>query len=70
MGWVLLLVAISGPPAQLGTYATESACTDAIRTIFQTQYNLSNSQAPQLQVLLNKLIDTQREYRCVATKKD
>ena len=70
MSWVLLLVAISGPPAQLGTYATEAACTDAIRTIFQTQYNPSGIQAPQLQVLLNKLIDTQREYRCVPTKKD
>lgn len=70
MGWVLLLVAIGGQPAQLGTYATEAACTDAIRTIFQTQYNPSGSQAPQLHVLLNKLIDTQREYRCVPTKKD
>lgn len=70
MGWVLLLVAIGGPPVQLGTYATEAACTDAIRNIFVMQYNPSRNQAPQIQVLLNKLIDTQREYRCMPTQKD
>jgi len=69
MSWILLMVAVGQMPVYLGTYSSSAACTSAIRSIYQAQYNPTNINTPQLNVLMDRLIELQREYRCLPQEK-
>lgn len=69
MSWILLLVAVGQVPVYLGTYNSSEACAAAIREIHRAQYNPASINTPQLNALMDRLIELQREYRCLPKEK-
>jgi hypothetical protein len=61
MGYILLYVAIATAPVQLGTYASQADCTDAIRAVYAAKM----APVPQAQKIIDTTLLYQREYVCV-----
>lgn len=73
MNYILLFVALNQTPAQLGVYASEADCWQAVRKIYQTQFTprgveLTADLQQSIQVLVDGKIKYQREYQCVDQK--
>ena len=71
MKFILLFVALNQQPAQLGQYATEQSCKDAIHAIYATRMMSPSIAYSQQQITtINRVIATQlqyqQDYRCVA----
>ena len=67
--WVLIFAAIAGStPTELGTYATESACRSALRTVYEARLIPPGVvKTPQLTQIIDIKIQYQRQFLCVAT---
>jgi hypothetical protein len=61
MGYILLYVAIATAPVQMGAYASQQDCTNAIRAV----YAASMAPVPQAQKIIDTTMLYQREYVCV-----
>lgn len=59
-GYILLYVALAAP-TNLGTYVSQSACTNAIRAVYAARMG----NAPQVQKIIDITMAYQREYVCV-----
>jgi hypothetical protein len=67
--WALIFVAVAGAtPTALGTYATESACRSALRTVYEARLIPPGvAKTPQLAQVIDIKIQYQREFLCVRT---
>ena len=67
--WALIFVAVAGStPTALGTYATESACQSALRTVYEARLIAPGVvKTPQLAQVIDIKIQYQRQFLCVAT---
>jgi hypothetical protein len=67
MKFILLYIAMAGTgtPAQLGTYANEQACNNAIRVIFEQKVSPTDPKNPRIQNAIKTALQYQREYVCV-----
>ena len=66
--FVLIFSMAGQPPAQLGTYQTEAACTQAIRSIFTMNIYKGAQETPQVKAAVDTMILYQQEYKCMPTK--
>ena len=66
--WILIAVLAGQPTTQVGTYDSESACRDAIRSIGLTQIYKGAWDNPKVQEAINIWLQYQQEYICVRTK--
>jgi len=69
MMWALLFVAVAGAtPTALGTYATESACQSALRTVYEARLIPPGvAKTPQMNQVIDLKIQYQRQFLCVPT---
>ena len=67
--WALIFVAVAGStPTALGTYATESACKSALRTVYEARLIPPGVvKTPQMDQIIDIKIQYQRQFLCVAT---
>jgi hypothetical protein len=67
--WALIFVAVTGStPAALGTYATESACKSALRTVYEARLIPPGVvKTPQMVQVVDIKIQYQRQFLCVPT---
>jgi hypothetical protein len=67
--WALLFVAVAGStPTALGTYADESACRSALRTVYEARLVPPGvAKTPQLAQIIDIKVQYQRQFLCVPT---
>jgi hypothetical protein len=67
--WALIFVAVAGAtPTALGTYATESACQSALRTVYEARLIPPGVvKTPQMNQVIDLKIQYQRQFLCVRT---
>jgi hypothetical protein len=76
MNWALIFVAaVNQTPAHVSSFATEAACQQGIRTIYETRMIPRGVVlAPQAKAIIQQAVDTQlqyqREYRCLPIDKN
>jgi hypothetical protein len=66
--FVLIFAMAGQPPAQLGTYQTEQACTQAIRNIFAMNIYKGAQDTPQVKAAVDTMMLFQQEYKCMPTQ--
>jgi hypothetical protein len=67
--WALIFVAVTGAtPTALGTYATESACRSALRTVYEARLIPPGVvKTPQMAQIIDIKVQYQRQFLCVQT---
>lgn len=64
--YILLFIALSGTPAQLGVYLNKPACERAIRAIYETRmYGSVVPKSAGLDAAIDIQLKYQTNYRCV-----
>jgi hypothetical protein len=65
--FILIFSMFGQPPAQLGTFQTEKACIQAIRSIFTMNIYKSAQETSQVKEAVETMLKYQQEYKCIPT---